>query len=77
MFGSFNSWGGKVDLNKQFTFKKCQIGLFNYKIDKYFYNIEMIRDASKYLEKEQSTRAHRYLNFIYDCANKYLMPISD
>ena len=37
----------------------------------------MIRDASRLLEKEQSTRAHRYLNFIYDCANKYLMPISD
>ena len=23
MFGSFNSWGGKVDMDKQFTFKKC------------------------------------------------------
>ena len=37
----------------------------------------MIRDAAKLIDKEQSTRAHRYLNFIYDCANKYLMPISD
>lgn len=77
MFGSFASWGGDVDMEKQFTFKKCEIGLFNYKMDKYYYNIEMIRDAAKLLEQDQSTRAHRYLNFIYDCANKYHMPLSD
>ena len=37
----------------------------------------MIRDAAKLLDKKQSTRAHEYLGFIYDMANKHLMPMEE
>ena len=81
MFGNFvgnNKWGnGKVDMNKEFEFKKCQIALFNPKIDAYYHNLVLIRDAAKLLDKEQTTRCHRYLDFVYNCANKYLMPLDD
>ena len=41
MFGAFkgNIWGGQVDMNKEFELKKCEIGLFNAKIDEYFFDI--------------------------------------
>ena len=77
MFGNFTGWGGTVDMDKMFELKKCQIGLFNPKIDAYCYDIEMIKDAAKLLDKKQSTRAHEYLNFVYDMASKYLVPLSD
>jgi len=37
----------------------------------------MIKDAARLLEKSQSTRAHIYLDFIYDIANKYSFPPKD
>jgi len=37
----------------------------------------MIKDCARHMGKSFSIRAEKYLNFIYDCANKYLMPISD
>ena len=56
MFGNFvgnNKWGnGKVDMNKEFEFKKCQIALFNPQIDAYYHNLVLIRDAAKLLDKE-------------------------
>ena len=64
-------------MDKTFEFKKCEIGLFNPKIEEYYYNVKMIRDAAKHLDKKQSGRAHTYLSFVYDLANKYLMPIEE
>ena len=79
MFGNFKGdiWGGQVDMNREFELKKCEIGLFNPKIEEYFYSLEMIKDAAKLLDKKQSTRAHQYLDFIYDLANRYLFPIEE
>ena len=41
MFGNWkeSTWGGIVDMDKHFEFKKCEIGLFNPKVEEYFYNI--------------------------------------
>jgi hypothetical protein len=39
-------------MDKQFEFKKCEIGLFDPKIDEYYYSIEMIRDAAKLIDKK-------------------------
>jgi hypothetical protein len=37
-------------MNLTFEFKKCEIGLFNPKIEEYYYSISMIRDAAKLLD---------------------------
>jgi len=54
MFGNFKGdiWGGQVDMNREFELKKCEIGLFNPKIEEYFYSLEMIKDAAKLLDKK-------------------------
>jgi hypothetical protein len=42
MFGNWkgdNQWGSTVDMEMEFELKKCEIGLFNPKIEEYFYNI--------------------------------------
>jgi hypothetical protein len=61
----------------KFELKKCNIGLFNPKIEEYFYSIEMIKDAAKLIEKKQTTLAHQYLDFVYDMANTYLFPCEE
>jgi hypothetical protein len=53
MFGAFkgdNMWGSVIDPEREYEFKKCEIGLFNPKIEKYFYDIQMIRDAAKLID---------------------------
>jgi len=52
MFGNFTGWGGKVDIDTMFKLKKCEIGLFNPKVDAYYFDIQMIRDAAKLLDKK-------------------------
>lgn len=39
-------------MNREFELKKCEIGLFNPKIEEYFYSLEMIKDAAKLLDKK-------------------------
>lgn len=53
MFGAFkgdNMWGSVIDPEREYELKKCEIGLFNPKIEKYFYDIQMIRDAAKLID---------------------------
>ena len=64
-------------MEKQFELKRCEIGLFNPKIDEYYHNMVMLRDAAKLIDRKQSTRAHEILSFIYDMANKHTMPMED
>jgi alpha-mannosidase len=80
MFGAFkgdNMWGSVIDPEREYELKKCEIGLFNPKIEKYFYDIQMIRDAAKLIDQKQTSKAHEYLNFVYDMANNYPMPIEE
>lgn len=55
MLGNFNGepiWGGILDMEKQFALTKCELGLFNPKIEELFFSVSMIRDAAKLLDKK-------------------------
>lgn len=64
-------------MEKEFALETCKIGLLDVGIEEYLFNLEMIRDAAKLLDKKQSSRAYEYLSFIYDLANQYTFPLED
>ena len=47
-----NTWGGKIDMEKKFALETCKIGLLDVGIEEYLFNLEMIRDAAKLLDKK-------------------------
>jgi hypothetical protein len=55
MFGAWkgdNIWGGQVDMDLQFEWKKCQLGLANSKMEDYYHSLSMIKDVAALLEKK-------------------------
>ena len=64
-------------MDRQFALQMCEIGLFDAKIEEYYLNIKLIKNALQLIDKVQSTRAHQYLDFIYNLANRFVMPISE
>lgn len=65
-------------MDKTFELKVCELRLVDPKMEEYYFDLLALRDASKVMEdQEQSSLAQIYLDFIYDMANTYLMPLSD
>ena len=78
MFGNFKEgFLSQVDMEKEFTLEKCEIGLFNRHAWNLFFNFEILRDGAKHFEKEQSSRAYDCLLFANQIMNECPTPYKE
>ena len=78
MFGNFEAgFCSKVDNNKQYELRKCQLELFNRDAWNLFYDFETLKDGAKEFEKTQSGRAHECLTIANEIMNECHPPFTD